>query len=616
MKAFNLEMAQRQPHIVTELYIHNRGLRQVPESITGFPQLRKLDVSNNRLSELPQALLQLPQLEILVLSHNRFEQLPSWLHQLPQLKSIDFSYNRLQQLPEVLFDCQPLQHIALAHNTLVQLPAAIGQLNQLLYLDLSHNQIQELPAAIGQCTLLRELRLSRNALRELPSSLSHCRALRKLLLNYNRLKALPEHSGELTQLLQLSAAKNQLTQIPRSLGDCTSLNHVDLSSNQLSELLLTEGQWPQLMSLRLSRNQLRELPIGLSQCHWLQELDISRNQLRQLPDLSALKRLRQLNVERNRLTQLPQLPKRIEVLRLAKNPLPSVHPLVLEMERLKKLSSPEGAPQRKQLLRFYRAARRMPELSEAERLQLYDLFEQAEHPPPLSLLLKGLDLALPSLNTILIRLIKQQYGRPLQEAPLGKGVNIVLKGRTSISRQRLKKEIEVLGMHYQTQFRVESTHILLGQRPDLRLLPTDRKWVWLEERELYDFLRQQRRVGHTAQLSAAQLERLGQLLTSGQAMNVELALQMLGNGGPPPSLLTELFIAYKFAPTAPLRRRLRQLLELHCDAATAAMLRSRVSLNPRLPEAKRTINVRSYTANTALEEQKLISYLKKVAEQP
>ncbi|WP_099533042.1 COR domain-containing protein, partial [Limnothrix sp. PR1529] len=181
--------------------------------------LTELYLWENYLIELPAAIGQLQSLTELYLSNNELIELPVAISQLQNLTELSLSYNQLRELPATIGQLQNLTELGLGHNQLRELPATIGQLQDLINLDLSENQLRELPTTIGQLRNLVELDLSYNQLSQLPAAISQLQNLTRLDLSSNQLSELPGFIRELVKLKKLNLRSNPIAIPPEILSE-------------------------------------------------------------------------------------------------------------------------------------------------------------------------------------------------------------------------------------------------------------------------------------------------------------------------------------------------------------------------------------------------------------
>ncbi|MFI6094879.1 hypothetical protein ACIA8G_04955 [Lentzea sp. NPDC051213] len=130
------------PEEVIELDLADRHLREFPEQLFAFPNLRKLSLAgNDQIDQIPERIAELTTLEELDLSGLAVDRLPAAIGRLDNLRVLDVSGN---PLPDNLFSMTKLEELRLAG--VQQLPAdAFAAMPELRRLDLSGGALTELP---------------------------------------------------------------------------------------------------------------------------------------------------------------------------------------------------------------------------------------------------------------------------------------------------------------------------------------------------------------------------------------------------------------------------------------------------------------------------------------
>ena len=103
--------------ILTELWLHENNLTELPKEIGNLTNLTKIWLHENNLTELPKEIGNLTNLTEL------------WLHK-----------NNLTELPKEICNLTNLTELSLYNNNLTELPNEIGQLTNLTGLTLFGNQ--------------------------------------------------------------------------------------------------------------------------------------------------------------------------------------------------------------------------------------------------------------------------------------------------------------------------------------------------------------------------------------------------------------------------------------------------------------------------------------------
>jgi leucine-rich repeat protein SHOC2 len=138
-------------------------------------EITQLYIVDKGITELPECIIKLPKLEIIELNDNLLTTLPNNIWKLQELFLLDISFNQFKTLPETL-----------------------GNLNQLRLLNATDNQIEFLPSSFDKLTSLRDLFLTNNYLQTLPPDLGNLVQMEEIRLEYNQLKTLPKELCNLT----------------------------------------------------------------------------------------------------------------------------------------------------------------------------------------------------------------------------------------------------------------------------------------------------------------------------------------------------------------------------------------------------------------------------------
>lgn len=168
-------------------------IRQVPERLSEFRDLTRLELQDNCVSMLPLALARLQHLTSLNLSNNQLQRVPACITGLHALVHLDLSHNALVALwsatevqqgheaagtgsasgPSPASSATAdqalwphLKTIVLSHNSLNTAALAVTWPTALVHVDLSHNHLQEpIPVAIwSPLTHLEDVSLAKNPL--------------------------------------------------------------------------------------------------------------------------------------------------------------------------------------------------------------------------------------------------------------------------------------------------------------------------------------------------------------------------------------------------------------------------------------------------------------------
>ena len=657
MKAYNLGTALKHREEVTELSLHNCRLDHLPPVVFGMPRLWKLEVSVNRIGEIPRQIGQLKNLRSLSLSFNQLTELPPRFFELRQLTELNLSNNQIKSLPPAIGRLQNLQRLRLAGNALEELPPEIGQLKQLTHLDIQQNQIKRLPPQLGELAKLRQLHaahnrigrlpkalfqltsldlldLSHNRLRTLPPAIGQLRMLTELNLGSNLLETIPESIAELLVLRRLLLSKNKIAAFPASISRLQWLNTLSLEKNKITELSEIIGVCRRLETLTLSHNQLSELPVSMANLDALSHLYLDGNRLGSLPPLPTrikwlsirdnqfkelppgiqnLDSLQVFNAEKNQLTGLPEGFRQLYQLQrlwLDGNPIPDLPQPLFFLSALESLKGPGDADARRKLLRFLKLCRSR-EVPGRLRLAIYDVMEEGGRRLsefPATLLLDALSIGMSDVAYAIRKHLLEERNGVQQISPPYEGKWVYLLGETGFEPERLRPQLEKLGMGLADDPGQEVDYLVLG-----RLLHSMQAKVpagyqhLISRHSLALFLH--RKNGRTFALDPApqQLSNLRLMIFSPERAQRTLALQLLKTNGVPKQLLTDLFLAWKLG-YGEQRSLEKMLLQNTSEEALRAMYYP-LGLTGRTSEATLTTNIIKYTEGNEFDGIRIAQFL-------
>ena len=562
MKAYNLEVARQYKDQVTELFLHGLGMTECPELLFELPQLQVLCLSENRLQELPEKLTSLRHLKTLDLSGNALSSLPKQLANLSSLAEVNLSDNQFSRFPLVLGKLPNLQHLDLSANKLRSLPKNLSNTQNFRILRLSDNRLRELPVEWSPPLHLRELRLDQNHLSVLPDWVWALSEMEVLSLAHNRLSELPTiRSGQLPKLEILNLRHNALARLPHTIGNLRSLQRLWLDRNLLTELPLQLEKLSALRQLSCQGNQLKLWPVHLGLLPRLESLELGHNQLHFIPDSPGKwPVLQQLGLQSNALSELPdafgRLP-RLKELHLGRNRFTHFPEMLVTSSSLEKVSGVAGASK---AIRFMQACQKA-DLPEACCVKLFRLCGGDMKPEaiPMEDLLLGLRLSLPSLQKAIRAFLFQREDFSLDPSKAVFG----LLGRTRLPKSAWKERLEKVGIQLTESKGREPTHLVLGGGS----VEIPENWLqgnitFLEESTLFQYIQDKEKSYLHKMEDHGQLVRL---LQSKQPDSLRLALALLKNGGVPPAVMTDLYLAWKGAPEVKLKKAFRDLLHLYAS---------------------------------------------------
>ncbi|XP_021915656.1 leucine-rich repeat-containing protein 40-like isoform X2 [Zootermopsis nevadensis] len=263
------------------LNLRDNTLTSLPEEISAFQLLARLDLTNNHLTMLPDSLGFLPHLQSVQLEGNPLRSVRRDIIQCgttrllrflrerfkdegnvntgsdslisakeeaveAEVTSVDISKNKLKEVPVGLKRLTSrITELNLSCNALSVLPFELGLSENLLYLDLQKNSLEDLPQSFESLSRLRELVISFNKFSEIPDCVYKLTSLENLIACDNRLTAI-DVSGlsQLRRLATLHLANNDISHVPPELGNMTQLKCLELTGNSFRQprhAILTKG---------------------------------------------------------------------------------------------------------------------------------------------------------------------------------------------------------------------------------------------------------------------------------------------------------------------------------------------------------------------------------------
>ncbi|KAM3962635.1 uncharacterized protein ACR2FA_003266 [Aphomia sociella] len=139
---YNIEMLP-----TTVLHWNYRGFTEFPlQQLRGEESdVTDIYLKDNLITQLPNEIHRLENLESLYLSGNDITELPREISMLRCLKCLDISGNRLKKIPDEIGEVRNLKFLILDENDLSELPLRISELRALRYLSVCDNKLLWLP---------------------------------------------------------------------------------------------------------------------------------------------------------------------------------------------------------------------------------------------------------------------------------------------------------------------------------------------------------------------------------------------------------------------------------------------------------------------------------------
>ncbi|KAF8795239.1 Erbin like protein [Argiope bruennichi] len=306
------------------LSVNGNMLETLPLNIGLLTELTELYLKENDLIELPESFVQLKHLQKLHVTGNKLKAFPKDLHLLINLTELIADENNIESLPNTFGELKCLSHLSIGYNSIRCLPDNFGNLHNLKELDLSHNSLKNLPESFQCLPSLEVFDMTNNKIYSLPHEFQSSRTLQKLLMSQNDISSIPAWFSEMENIKEIHLSDNHLNEMPfpDDFGDrCSSLELLDLSGNNIKGLPENFGKLKALSFLDLGSsfeelernrmisngNDIEHLPITFCDLKNLTKLELDENQLLQLPEeFGLLENLIYLDLSQNILKFLPE----------------------------------------------------------------------------------------------------------------------------------------------------------------------------------------------------------------------------------------------------------------------------------------------------------------------
>lgn len=328
------------PEKIETLRLQNFGLKEVPEELREFKNLKSLFLDNNHIVSLPNWMKELKNLNILSLECNR---LTRFIMEFPQLTELYLNSNKLfdSLTIELSIQSYALQTLEMRGNGMSTIPSDLQSLKSLQNVDFSFNEIFTLDPLID-CKELIHLNISVNkALKDL-SPILKLSKLKKLICSHTCVEQLPDLNGlglytlncnfcQLKSLFDIKpesalakslsdfeARHNELKEIPQSWQHLERIERIIAPENSITKIP-DRFKSTRLITLNLYRNKLKSIGTCL---YFFQNAWLGRNNLRELP-----------NIKYN-----PEIELSLSILNLCGNQIQIVENYILKMLYLRQLT--------------------------------------------------------------------------------------------------------------------------------------------------------------------------------------------------------------------------------------------------------------------------------------
>jgi Leucine-rich repeat (LRR) protein len=518
------------------------------------------------------------------------------------------------ELPAELYEFHNLEQLYLSCH-FKNLSDKIAQLDKLTRLSLSSNRLTKLPKEIGQLSNLEHLSIQA-PIDQIPIEIGQLKKLKSLYISHTSIKTLPPFLAQLSFLERLVISKNSSLKDISAIGACRqpTLTNLSINNELYPKQLLPIFKVTSLTSLWINNNNLDELPTEINQLTSLQTLNLGNNQLKNLPEaLLPLKQLTDIRFHLNQIEQFPtvllQMPQLQKII-WTDNPLGTSCQEILQLP-LSVINPYSNVVPRRKFEKFITTIKAQNFSS----IQL-DLFFNIQNtrPLPLATYQRHDFIRLtnfPDKTFVLsvvekMLLYKQNY---LEEQPLSKESSLCILGKVSLSKNNIKATLKKQGITYQTSINGKTTHVLVGTSiKDYSILNTYPKTTLISEQIFQQYMNDWTDPYLLQKESVHSLQNIAALLLSQDTNNQALGIELLKGGGVPATLLTELFIVYKFCTDKKVAQKARNLVKRNASASLLDKLKLRIPLGSIKDSYLTNGKIQQLTEGTELIPWKIAQY--------
>lgn len=216
---------------VSSISLADFGLRQFPEQLKRFRNLKNIDLKNNFIDYAEINKRDFPKLKVISFQQNLLTDKQLIFKGRHKIKTLNLNDNYFSTIPQTH---KKVKYLFLANNSIVEVSKTdIRKIRKIESLNLYANQISSVSPKISKLKKIKELDLYRNNINELPNEITRLKKLQALALSHNKLKILPHQLANLTSLKTLYAHHNQLLDLPDLPA---KLETLDVGYNRLEKV--------------------------------------------------------------------------------------------------------------------------------------------------------------------------------------------------------------------------------------------------------------------------------------------------------------------------------------------------------------------------------------------
>ena len=263
-----------------------------------FKQSKQTEISN---------LGKLENLELLVLSDYPPSFLfPKQIYDLRNLKSLVFKRCCFNKIPNGIGRLENLGKISLIQSSFQDFSEELLKMPSLKEMHIDNTDLANLIEADFSASQIEELTFCGILTQKFYTVFKKLKKLQSLILYSNELDHIPEQILKQNKLQSLSIIENKLDHIPPDMSKMKNLKKIDFSFNRIDKINFGFETLKKLNSVNLSNNLLRAFPSQILEINGLESLKIDNNLFDDLPEgLFKLKKFKNLDIGTEKKLQLP-----------------------------------------------------------------------------------------------------------------------------------------------------------------------------------------------------------------------------------------------------------------------------------------------------------------------
>lgn len=274
------------PLDIETVILNSNSLKEVPQQISNFKNLIKIELADNKLEVIPSYFNDFKNLKRLNISENKHLNLKESLKNLNQTKidDLDISNCDLLYIPHTISELTSLEKLDASNNYIFELPVLFNELENLKYLNLSYNEIDSIGYSLHRLKKLEYINLEGNKnlnIENLMINLIPLKNIKTLLLS--DLKGfLPNIFGKIkTQELYISNSNiNNFPTNDKNL-QVKSIIFENCEASNFNLIFENLSENENLKELHI-HHSLNKLPENIEKLNQLVILDLSNNNLKTL----------------------------------------------------------------------------------------------------------------------------------------------------------------------------------------------------------------------------------------------------------------------------------------------------------------------------------------------